>query len=567
MRARSPFREVVIVNRIRQFQICILCALSVGLASFASAQSKGVKLITAQDMKPYLRFLGARELRGRSAPSVELDIASKYLAVEAARIGLQPLMPDGSYFQQVPVEVTTMSTTRSYLRVIGPTGESRFTFPQAFTSNVRAVSEWSAAGGIVFAGTALGGPKPAWDDALGIDLKGKFVVYLESQPAGAAGSSQAAGSAARTRILREKGAIGIITVIDRPREANLAAKRLDFDISERLRFLDVDTFNPPAVATAPASGAPAQPPAAAGPFYTVEVRHDTAAAILGISADELGRLFDAAAGNAAIAPRLLPRRSLDISVAFEQRTVSTPNVVAFLPGGDPKLKDEYVVIGSHHDHNPVREGRIFPGADDNASGSVAMLSIAKAMMVERPKRSVIFVWHTAEERGLVGAYYFVQHSPVPVEKISANLNLDMITRNDPNGIYLIGTTKLSTELDRSFRDANASIKLNFDYRYDDPAEPNRFFFRSDQYPYIRYGIPGVWVFCGTTPDYHQETDVEEKADYGKMEKVTRLTYLVAMDIGSKPGLLKLDVHPEVKTRGKENMRIVWQRPLAPATPR
>ena len=127
-------------------------------------------------------------------------------------------------------------------------------------------------------------------------------------------------------------------------------------------------------------------------------------------------------------------------------------------------------------------------------------------MVERPKRSVIFVWHTAEERGLVGAYYFVQHCPVPVEKISANLNLDMITRNDPNSIYLIGSNKISSELDRSFHDMNAaSVKLTLDYKYEDPGEPNRFFFRSDHYPYMRYGIPGVWIFCGTTPDYHQET--------------------------------------------------------------
>jgi len=558
------------VNRLRPSRWWLAGVLSVGLVAAASAQSKGVKLITAADMKPYLRFLGARELRGRSAPSVELDIAAKYLAVEAARIGLQPLMPDGSYFQAVPVEVTTISTVRSYLRVVGPAGETRFSFPQAFTTTGPGASEWSASGGAVFAGSALNGPKPAWDDALGIDLKGKFVVVLDlpppATPTGGAGQS---ASAARTRLLREKGAIGIITLVERTREANLAKKGLDFDIRERLRFLDVDTVNPPAVRAAgaapPAQAAPASAPA--GPFYTVEVRHEAGAAILGVSLDELGRLIDTVAGAQAVAPRLLARRSVDIAVAFDQRTTTTPNVVAYLPGSDPRLKDEYVVIGSHHDHNPPREGRIFPGSDDNASGCVAMLSIAKAMMAERPKRSVIFVWHTAEERGLVGAYYFVQHSPVPVEKITANLNFDMITRNDPNGIYLIGTTKLSTELDKSFRDANASIKLTLDYKYDDPAEPNRFFFRSDQYPYIRYGIPGVWVFCGTTPDYHQEGDVEEKADYGKMEKVTRLTYLVAMDIGNKPGLLKLDVLPEVTTRGKHNMKVVWQRAAPPSPPR
>jgi Zn-dependent M28 family amino/carboxypeptidase len=181
------------------------------------------------------------------------------------------------------------------------------------------------------------------------------------------------------------------------------------------------------------------------------------------------------------------------------------------------------VIGSHNDHLAPREGRVYPGADDNGSGCVGMLSSAKAIVVERPKGSMIFVWHTAEEDGLVGAYYFVQHCPVPVEKISADLNLDMISRNDPNSIYLIGSNKTSSELDKSIQAMNtASVHLKLDYKYEDPAEPNRFFFRSDQYPYIRYGIPGVWFFCGTTEDYHQPTDIEEKCDYAKMEKVAKL---------------------------------------------
>jgi hypothetical protein len=300
---------------------------------------------------------------------------------------------------------------------------------------------------------------------------------------------------------------------------------------------------------------------AATTLNSAEVRHSVGAALLGVTSQELARLFAQAGAGQAVPPRELPGRAVEIGVFFDRRTTSTPNVVAVLPGSDPVLRDEYIVIGSHHDHNPTREGRIFPGADDNASGCVGMLEIARAMAVERPRRSVIFVWHTAEERGLVGAYYFVQHSPVPVEKISAALNLDMISRNDPNSIYLIGSNKLSSELDQSFQAMNrAHVKLTLDYKYEDPAEPNRFFFRSDHYPYIRYGIPGVWVFCGTTQDYHQEGDVEEKADYGKMERVTRLTYLVAMDVGNRPALLKLDLHPEVTARGAHNMKVVWQRP-------
>ena len=549
----------------------IVAFVAAGLAAQGSrvgtaAGSRGVKIITSAEMKPTMRFLASSEFRGRSAPSVEDGIASRYLALEAERIGLKPLMPNGSYFQDLPVEVTAMSSARSRLRVLGPTGELSLSFPQAFTTSIRTGGEWTAMGGLVFAGSALNSAELKWDDA--IDLRGRFVVLLDSAPppgttAPSAGTTPAASTAAaRTRLLREKGAIGTVTVISREREENLARLGLTLDVTERLRFLDVDTVNPspppaprPANAPAPASAAPT------GPFYTIEVRHAAAASMLGVTMDQLGAYFSAIAANQAVPPRALPDRSIDISVLFDQKKLTTPNVVAYLPGSDPVLKDEYVVISSHHDHLNVREGRVFPGADDNASGAVAMLTIAKAMMVERPKRSVIFVWHTAEERGLVGAYYFVQHCPVPVEKITANLNLDMITRNDPNGIYLIGSNKISSELDKSFKDVNAaSVTLTLDYKYEDPGEPNRFFFRSDHYPYMRYGIPGVWIFCGTTPDYHTERDVEERVDYTKMEKVTRLTYLVAMDVGNKPALLALDLHPEIKTRGAHNMKVVWQRP-------
>jgi hypothetical protein len=543
-----------------------------GLSVTLSAQSKGVKVISAEDMKPYMRFLGSKEFRGRPAPSPELNIAAKYIAVEAARIGLKPLLPNGSFFQDVPVEVTTISSARSYLRVSGPAGELRLSFPQAFTTTARATNDWSASGGVVFVGSALNLPDPKWDDARGVDLRGKFAVIVDAQPpaTGGPGGPAATAQAARTRLLLEKGAVGLITIISRDRESNLVKNGLAFDMTERLRFLDVETVNP---APRPVAGQPAAPapPATAAPpalLYTADVRHEAGAAILGVSMDELGRLFDQVGQNQPVAPKVLPGRALELAIFFDRRTQTTPSVVAYLPGSDPVLKNEYVVIGSHHDHNSMREGRVYPGADDNASGCVAMLEIAKALMVERPKRSVILVWHTAEERGLVGAYYFVQHSPVPPEKISANLNLDMESRNDPNGIYLIGSTKISSELDKSLRDMNAaSVKLTLDYKYDDPAEPNRFFFRSDQYPYIRYGIPGVWIFCGTTEDYHQVGDVEEKVDYGKMEKVTKLTYLVAMDIGNKPALLKLDVRPEITTRGAHNMKVIWQQPLPTPQPR
>jgi hypothetical protein len=536
-----------------------------------AAQTKGLKAISAENMKPHLKFLGSREFRGRNAPSAELNIASRYIALIAERIGLKPLMPNGSYYQDVPVEVTTISAAKSYLRIMSESGEQRFYFPHAFTTNIRADVQWAIAGGLVFLGSAVYGANPNPEAFADVDLRGKICAYLDMpRPVDASGQRPVMLGGLPigwSQLLREKGALGLVTIISRQRENNLAEKGLTFDVSERLRFLDVETTNPrPAASSAPvpASLAAARAQAAAAPFYTVDVRHEVGAALLGVTRAELDKMFEAGGQGQPLPAKSLEGKTLEVGIFFEQRKQTTPNVVAYLSGSDPKLKEEYIVIGSHHDHLGVREARIFPGADDNASGAVAMLELAKALMVERPRRSVIFVWHTAEEKGLIGAYYFVQHCPVPVEKISANLNLDMITRNDPNGIYLIGSNKVSTELDKSIQAANGrSVHLTLDYKYEDPGHPERFFFRSDQYPYIRYGIPGVWFFCGTTEDYHQETDVEEKADYKKMEKVTKLVYLVAMAIGNKPGLLKLDVNPDIASRGKHNMKIIWQRPPAP----
>ena len=149
--------------------------------------------------------------------------------------------------------------------------------------------------------------------------------------------------------------------------------------------------------------------------------------------------------------------------------------------------------------------------------------------------------------------------PAPASSTAANLNMDMICRNDPDHLYIIGSNKLSSELDAIINAVNDEhIGLNLDYKYEDPKHPDNFFFRSDQYPYIQYGIPAVWYFCGTTEDYHQETDTIDRADFIKMERVTRFVYLSSMAIGNKPEMLKLDLHPEITSRGEHNLKIKWR---------
>jgi Peptidase family M28 len=540
--------------------------LILAAAAAAPAQSRGLKAIRAGDMRKHLEFLAAPEFGGRSVPSPEVDIASLYVALEAERAGLKPLLADGSFLQYFPVEVRSVAPEKSGLRLIAGGRQSVFDFPQAFSPAGRSGGEaGTVSGGPVFLGTLLSDtPVEDWSGLTVPDLSGKFAVVLDSPQTAVPGKSVPGPgplATARLRFLKERGAWGLVTVIRPEREKDLSLDEAGFDAaaSRRVSFPDVETGY--GEAAAPTSGPGTATAPALPPFHWVDIRHEAAAAILGVAADEIGAMFAAAASGKGVPARALDGRTLEVAIYYNVRRSRTPNVVAWLEGTDRNLRGEYVVIGSHQDHLAPRDGRVLPGADDNGSGTVGMLALAKAFVAQRPKRSIIFVWHSAEENGLMGAYYFVQHCPVPAEKISANLNLDMISRNDPNMIYLIGSNKLSTGLDAAIRAANArSVRLQLDYAYESPLHPDRFFFRSDQLPYIRYGIPGVWFFCGTTPDYHQATDTVERCDFTKMEKVTKLVYLTAMDIGNRPRLLDLDVNPRITERGAGNMKYDWRNP-------
>jgi len=540
----------------------LAAAMVLAVSAPALAQARGLKSIRAADMRKHLEFLAAPEFAGRPAPSPEVDIASLYIALEARRLGLKPLLPGGAYLQYFPVEVRSVAPEKSRLTLITEGRQVIFDFPRSFSPAARAAGEAGAVSGdVVFLGTLLSPPIEGWGALALPDLNGKIAVVLDVRPSAGTGQASAAArtlAEARLRLLRGHGALGLVTVITPDRERNLVQKSLGFDVtmSRQTIFPDVETaYRDPAGPPAP----PSKPAAPAPPFLWVDVRHEAGAAILGVIPDDLEAMFTSAASGKAVPARVLAGRTLEIVIHYNTSRCRTPNVVGWLEGADRKLRDEYIVIGSHQDHLPPREGRVLPGADDNGSGTVAMLALARAFVEERPKRSVIFVWHTAEEEGLIGAYYFVEHCPVPVEKISADLNLDMISRNDPDMIYLIGSNKLSTGLDAAIRAANGrSFRLKLDYTYESPLHPDRFFFRSDQLPYIRYGIPGVWFFCGTTPDYHQATDLIERCDLAKMEKVTKLVYLTAMDIGNRPRLLELDVNPAVTRRGAGNMKYDWR---------
>ncbi|MFC2156563.1 M28 family peptidase [Acidobacteriota bacterium] len=522
-----------------------LLVLAGGIA--CKSQEIGMNSIKAEDMEFHMKFLAADEFLGRNTPSRELKIASRYIALKAEDLGLKPLMPDGSYLQEIPLDVAAISEVGSFMSLKSRRGTQRFSFPQSFGTRSRSASPTHISGGVVFLGLGLESPEKGWDDYKGVNLKGKVAVILdvdlpEDHVLKPNENRRLFYNLSNTA--RRKGAAAVLTVISREREKRMIEKGLSFDNRARSR---IQPDRKSSVS-----------PGGSGP-YRFEIRHDPAAAILGISKEELNGLFDLISSGKQVPSRRISGATLDVQVEVQNYPAVTHNVVGYIEGSDPELKDEFVLFGSHHDGIGSYGGRIFNGADDNISGVVAMFELAEALMIEKPKRSMIFVWHTGEEKGLWGASYFISHSPVPVDKMSAELNMDMLCRNDPNSIYLIGSNKLSSELDEVIHQVNDKhLQMTLDYTYDDPTHPDRFFFRSDQYPYIRYGIPGVWFFCGTTEDYHQENDDEDRVDYVKMEKVTRLVYLTAVEIGNRADILKLDLHPEITTRGEHNMKVAWR---------
>ena len=235
------------------------------------------------------------------------------------------------------------------------------------------------------------------------------------------------------------------------------------------------------------------------------------------------------------------------------KDVKTENVVAIIPGAE--IPEEYIVISAHLDHVGVKNGQIYNGADDDGSGNVAMLEIAEAFQMavnenNRPKRSIIFLHVTGEEKGLLGSKYYTENPLYPLENTVANLNIDMIGRldpkrvnKDPNYIYLIGSDKLSNELHEVSERINRTYtNLILDYTFNADNDPNRFYYRSDHYNFAKNNIPVIFYFNGTHEDYHQPTDTADKINYDILQKRTKLIFHTAWELANMPNRIKLNLN-------------------------
>jgi len=516
------------------------------------AERKMAEAITAGQLSSYLHFVASDAMGGRDTPSAGLDITAEFLKMNLQNWGFKGAGDNGTFFQKMALTREGLDPAKMGLEIAGQS----FVFAEDF---YRVRGNGTASGPLVFARDGWMVKSKGIDAYAGVDVAGKIVVLYSPnfsqqtmipRPAGVS-QDDLKGEvgvdwASPMEYAKRKGAAGVIVI---------APPQLQEGFAQLRGFLGRGGLTVDKLRNAPT----ARP-------------NDTDPPAFLVSAKVASAIFSGEAGDKTAVASFETKKSGKLSSFGKVEKLSTQNVVALWEGSDPTLKSEMVAIGAHYDHvgtNPNVPGddKIYNGADDDGSGTVAVLAIAEALAKAktRPKRSILFVWHAGEEKGLWGAEYFNKFPTVDVKKVVAQLNIDMIGRSKKEGdtnpknkdlsgenaIYVIGSEMMSSTLGTITKGTNdAFLKLTYDYKYDDPKDTNRFFFRSDHFHYAVNGIPIAFWFDGVHEDYHQPGDHADKIDYQKMEKVTRTIFLTLWELTDLKERPKVDkqLPPELTQR-------------------
>ncbi len=513
-------------------------------AAASVASQRGTDNITADAMRDYLSFIASDEMEGRDTPSRGLDTTAKFIAMNLTRWGFKPAGDNGTFLQRIDLRRDRADGGQTKVDYNGRALNSG-------TEYLPISGSGAVSGQLVYAGNGWLVKSKNIDAYKGVDANGKIAVIFGAPNIQARGLSRADLTGKQgedwmspTDYARKVGVVGIIYVPDFSYLANWERNRQR--IMERGSTV-VAKFQTQASAPLPSI---VITPEWANALFLGESQTATAIFNSWFGTDGLPAPFPL---NAA--------KKVTMNLASRTETIPTQNVVAVWEGSDPVLKNEYVALGAHYDHVgiglPVNGDAIYNGADDDGSGTTALLDMAEALAKAptRPKRSVLFVWHCGEEKGLWGSRYFTEYPTIPLNQVVAQLNIDMIGRSKkegdtnqrnksltgPNDVYIIGSTMMSTELGELLDTVNKSfLNLGFDKRYDDPGDPNRFFYRSDHFNYARKGIPIIFFFDGEHEDYHRPGDSPDKIDYQKMEKITRTVYTMMWEVAALPARPKVD---------------------------
>ena len=502
--------------------------------------------ISAADLQREVAHLASDAMRGRLTATPGNEAAARYIADAFRRHGLRAVGAGGSYRHTVELLVAAQEPGSTLQAHAGPETEaaelSRDFIPAPFSAS------GSAAGPVVFAGYGITAAALEHDDYREADVAGKVVLLLEHEPGESDPQSPFAGIVAS-----EHGA-AIRKALEAQRRGAVAVA-IAPDVHNHTRWWTVPDLAGRYWPRSQPRVPPYQLAAWVDRLRIPVVRISAAlaerlAGAAGRTMQELGAHAETAGGAAAIE---LPDTRLEITAAVRRETLPVDNVVGLIEGADPELRDEWIIICAHYDHEGAIGDRIFNGGDDNASGVAGLLEIAEAYGVaaragQRPRRSILLAAWNAEEQGLLGAWGYAEQPLAPLEDTVAVINMDMIGRSEEvpagggyrfaglepqtaesnrNAVNIIGST-YSDDLRAATSAANRTAGLDLRFRYDNNR--SNLLRRSDHWPFLFNEVPAIFVHTGLHPDYHTERDHPDTLDYDKMARVVKLVYGLSWDL-------------------------------------
>lgn len=505
-------------------------ALAAAFAVVLAAQAPD--MVSERNLRADLNFLCSDALAGRESMTPGAAAAAQFIATEFERAGLAPAA-GGSYLQEFPLVAFQPDRARTRLTIDGEPLEYGTQFTGAFPREVTVKAP------VVFAGYGITAPEYGYDDYTGIDARGKIVLIFDHEPQETDPKSVFNGvGETRYGHIRTKmenairhGAVGML-VVSEP----LRKHRGAFD--PRPRTADGRSVR---------ATAPRQVIDETTSIPDFSISDAAAQKLLSITGKTPSELQAAIDGD--LRPASQPLRNTEVTmstaVAHAEHGRSA-NVVGLLEGSDPALKSETVILSAHYDHLGVHNGQVYRGANDNASGSVAVMELARMFARDRPrpKRSLLFIVFGSEEESLSGSFYYAEHPLRPLDTTRAVVNLDMIGRDEAhipqsrgvvdipadtsNELNLVGTF-YSPDLQALILEANRHTGLELSTKFDRDHDLN-VLYRCDHFPFLVHGVPAVWFFGGFHPGYHEPIDTVDRLDFPKLEKVVRLAYWTARSI-------------------------------------
>jgi hypothetical protein len=521
------------------------------IASLSHAQKRpsGADLITSSDLESHVSFLASPLLKGRENGQPGLQIAEQYILSQTKILGLKPASGSG-YLQPYSIIRTTMDPEKTMVEILSNNNVTSTIKEPIFQLLPTGPSDFTLDGEVLFAGYGLKQDKYGYNDMENINAEGKILMIMSGAPTSEDGKkylfegvnwASFMSVQAKLTLLMFSKAKAIIIVTD-PKSGSKSFDEQFPGISGQL-----NTTSSLKGSKAPNLQMPGLP-------KILYVHRSVADALLdgsGYTLDELQKKIDSGPKPFSF---IIPGKELRITEVSLTEEITLNNVAGYIEGSDPALKNEFIIYSAHYDHVGVSGKVINYGADDNASGSAALLSIAKAFqgLDKKPLRSVMFLWVSGEEIGLYGSHTYVSNPLVPLKNTLVNLNVDMIGRikgvadstadnpmTGPNHVFVI-TGNQSKELLSVAKEVDNGTILDFDYSLSGRDHPLQLFSRSDHFNFVKKDIPVLFFSTGLHTDYHTPGDVAEKINFDKMELITKSLYQIGYNVANRKTRIKVD---------------------------